>query len=148
VNAASGPKDQLDAILARIRRGYPSLQYRFVEGAPVPAARFPVQPGLAFEIGVNVQRDELHLTAGEHFWIEMFPSSRPGLLDDFVASVLGLISGRYRIVESFVAGRAVSARLERQDDRGVWNRTARWSNLGCLLPLPRRERVLQNSEMP
>lgn len=147
MNAASDPKDQLGTILAQIQRAYPSLQYRWIDRAPVPAARFPVQPGLAFEIGVNVQGDELHLTAGEHFWIEMFPSPTPGLLDDFVATVLGLVSGRYRIVESFVAGRAVSARLERQDDRGVWKRTATWSNLRVLLPLPRRERILRNSEM-
>jgi hypothetical protein len=67
VNAAFSPNPQLDRILARIQREYPSLQHRLADRAPVPAARFPVQPGLAFEIGVNVQLDELHLTDGEHF---------------------------------------------------------------------------------
>jgi hypothetical protein len=131
-------------ILATIRREHPSLRSELLDRAPVPAARFPVQPGLAFTIGVSVQGDELHLTAGDHLWIEMFPSSRPGLLEIFVASVAGLMSGQYRVVESYVGDRAVSARLERRDDRGDWKRTATWGNLRSLLPFPRRQRILRN----
>lgn len=127
-----------------IRREHPSLRSEILMHAPVPAANFPVQPGLAFRIGISVQGDELHLTAGDHFWVEMFPSSRPGLLEDFVASVAGLMSGHYRIVESYIGDRAVSARLEGQDERGDWKRRGTWRSMAPLLPFPRRQRTLCN----
>ena len=144
VSSAQLPSDELETILATIRREHPSLRSEVVDDAPVPAARFPVQPGLAFRIGISVQRDELHLTAGDHFWVAMFPASKPGVRGQFVDSVAGLMSGQHRVVESYLGGRAVAARLERQDERGDWKTTATWANFGSVLPFPRRERVLRN----
>ncbi len=33
----------------------------------------PKQPGLDFDVNLNLQGDELHLNAGTGFWLEWFP---------------------------------------------------------------------------
>ena len=43
----------------------------------------PAQPGLAFDVSVNLQGDELHLNAGKYFWLEWFPCTDAGVEADF-----------------------------------------------------------------
>ena len=68
------------------------------------------------------------------------------VVDEFVEALTGLLSGRYRILESHVLGRPVAARLQRPSGPGRWKTVARWGNLGVLLPWPRRHRVVQNNQ--
>jgi len=134
---------QLEDLLARVRARHPSLRIDEVM-PPFRSAHMPIQPGLRFAIALSVQGDELQLYVGDRFWVEYFPSSKPVVVEDLEARVLGLISGECRIVESYIGHHGVSARLECRDESGRWRRRARWSSLRSLLPLRRHERVLQN----
>ncbi len=58
--------------------------------------------------------------------------------------VTGFLSGRFRILESYVLGTPVTARLQRPTGSGTWKTIATWSNLGVLIPWFRRHRVVQN----
>lgn len=103
----------------------------------------PVQPGLTFDINLNLQGDELHLSAGA-FWLEWFPCTRPDVVQAFREAVHGLLSGAYRIREHYRGGRPFKAELQKPDDDGGWQTIGTW--YGWAWPLPRRtfEKVLQN----
>jgi hypothetical protein len=102
----------------------------------------PPQPGLAFFVNLNLQGDELHLSAGS-FWLEWFPCTRPAIVDQYRDAVTGLLSGRYRILEHYIGAWAVRAQLQRPEAEG-WQTIGTWANLGAAVPWPRRRRVLQN----
>jgi len=141
---SQSPADrQLEDLVARVRARHPSLRIDEVM-SPFRSAHIPIQQGLRFAITLSAQGDELHLNVGDLFWVEYFPSLKPGVVEEFEARVMGLISGECRIVESYIGARGVSARLECRDESGLWRRRATWSSLRSLLPLRRHERVLRN----
>jgi len=102
----------------------------------------PPQPGLAFFVNLNLQGDELHLSAGS-FWLEWFPCTRPAIVDQYRDAVTGVLSGRHRILEHYIGPWAVKAQLQRPEAKG-WQTIGTWANLGAVVPWPRRRRVLQN----
>jgi len=54
----------------------------------------PAQPGLSFEVHLNLQnRDELHLVASA-FWCEWFPCSNPKKVERYIEAVSGLLVPR------------------------------------------------------
>jgi hypothetical protein len=129
-----------------VRRAFPNLtidetaEPEHVDGL----IEIPAQPALPFRVVISLQGDELHLNVGEHLWVEWFPCGETAVFDRFVDAVAGILSGRYRIVESSVAGKVISARLQRPvDDR--WRTLATSSSLDVrvMLPLRRSHRVLQ-----
>jgi hypothetical protein len=125
--------ERFDAVVDRIRAVFPRLRVEVRKDQPHAhaTAELLVQPGLDFEISFNLQnRDELHLSAGHHFWVEWFPSGKQEVFDQFSEAAMGLISGDYRIVEFYLLGRAIKAQLERPSASGGWERIATWSNLG------------------
>ena len=102
----------------------------------------PQQPGLNFDMNLNLQGDELHLSAGA-FWLEWFPCTRPDVIDAFREAVVGLISGGYRIREHHRGGRPFKAELQTPGVDG-WQTIGTW--YGWIWPFPRRtvEKILQN----
>jgi len=139
--------ERFDSVVHRIRQSSPGLQVDVHKEHPHAhaLAEIPAQPGLDFPISLTLQnRDEVHLSAG-HFWVEWFPLGRPEVFEQISAAVVGLISGDYRIVESYVFGRAVRASLERPGASGVWETVATWSNLGGVIPWTSRRNVIQNT---
>ena len=139
--------ERFDALVDQIRAAFPTIRVEVRKDHPhVEAiAKLPVQPGLDFELSFNLQnRDELHLNAGHHFWVEWFPCGEQRVFDGFSQAAVGLISGEYRIVESYLFGRAVNAKLERPRASGGWERIATWSNLGSLIPWARQRTIIQN----
>ncbi|MDP9281270.1 MAG: hypothetical protein M3P38_04150 [Chloroflexota bacterium] len=143
--------ERFDSVVDRIRQSSPGLHVEVQKEHPhVHAlAQLPVQPGvqpgLDFRISLTLQnRDELHLSAG-HFWVEWFPVGSPEVFEQISAAVVGLISGDYRIVESYVFGRAVRASLERPGASGGWETVATWSNLGGLIPWTSKRNMIQNT---
>jgi hypothetical protein len=59
----------------------------------------PKQPGLDFEIYLNLQnKDELHICTDD-IWCQFFPINSQDVLDSFNDAVQGLIEGRYRILQ-------------------------------------------------
>lgn len=139
--------ERFDQAIQIIRDRFPQLRIEIDQDHPhVDAlAEIPQQPGLDFDVGINLQNaDELHLTAG-HLWVEWFPCGDQEVFDQYVEAVIGILSGEYRIVESYVLGSAVTAQLQRPQVDGSWERVTGWGNLGCLVPLPRKRRIVQNS---
>lgn len=140
--------ERFNSVIDRIRTAFPSLHIEARGETPHfhAAADVPVQPGLNFKLSLSLQnRDELHLNAGRHFWIEWFPGGRQDVFERYAEAAIGLISGDYRIVELTLFGRVVKARLEQSTASGRWATTATWSNLGGLIPWPTTPNVLHNN---
>ena len=94
----------------------------------------PKQNGLKFDVNINLQGDELHMSAG-HFWLEWFPCSDAGVVESFREAVQGLLSGEFRILEYYRGKRAIKADLQRPSGEG-WKTVGTWSTLS--LPIPYR----------
>jgi len=99
----------------------------------------PKQPGLDFDVFVNLQGDELQLNAGANFWVEWFPCTDEGVEADFFEAVHGLLSGQFRIVEHHRRGKAFKAVLQRPINGG-WESRKTWHS--PRLPLGSLTRVL------
>ena len=147
MNATRIERERFDEAVAGIRREFPDLRIDVTQGHPnyEVMADIPAQPPrLAFSVGINLQNhDELHLTAS-HLWVEWFPCGDEEVFQRFMQAVSGLLSGRYRILESFVGRRPVKAALQRPIDHDAWETVACWSDLGILVPWKRTKHVVQN----
>ena len=140
--------ERFEQAVEGIHRQFPALHIEVIRDHPsVHAfAEMHVQPGLAFEVIVNLQnRDELHLNAGEHFWVEWFPCGEEQVFHRFMQAVIGVISGEYRVLETYVLGSAAKAELQRPNGHGGWQRVATWANVRALIPVFRSHNVLQNN---
>ena len=131
-------------LFEEIRDAFPRLSMR-LDQEPVQVdleMDIPEQPGLAFRVNLNLQGDELHLSAGA-FWLEWFPCSRPDIVTAYREAVHGLVNGDYRIREHYRGGRAFKAELQKPCADG-WEAIGTW--YGWSWPLRRRtvEKVLQN----
>ena len=129
----------------RIRAAFPALAMK-LDLHPahlVLSMDIPAQPGLCFNVDLNLQnRDELHLVASA-LWIEWFPCTNPERVDEYFEAVSGLLSGRFRIFEHWRGDRAVKAQLQRPGKSG-WNTIATSSKL-LSVPWPQKSfKVVQN----
>jgi hypothetical protein len=88
----------------------------------------PKQSGLAFDVFVNLQGDELHLQAGKYFWLEWFPCTEARVEADFFESLRGLLLGQLRVVEYHSRGKAFKAVLQRRVG-GAWKSHGTWARL-------------------
>ena len=107
----------------------------------------PKQTGLAFKMNLNLQEDELHLNAGDLFWVEWFPCTDSKKAAAYLDAVNGLLSGRHRIVENYVFGKPATASLQRQKN-GKWISIARWGIFWTMLiPWKRTTQVIRNVDI-
>ena len=103
----------------------------------------PEQPGLKFRCQLNCQGDELHMSVG-CFWLEWFPDNDEKIRNAFIDAILGVISGKYRILEYVRWGHEVGAELQAPEGNS-------WKTIGNSSKgiLPRnwlsRTRALQNA---
>ncbi len=136
--------DRFTEAVEIVRRRFPSLRLAVTYEHPHvhAAAELPAQPGLLFDVTIDLQnQDELHLGAGA-LWAEWFPCGEQEVFDGFIEAVLGLLSGDFRILEYRVGSTTTRAELQRPSDRG-WQTLATYRKL-CLLPWRRSTRVMQN----
>jgi hypothetical protein len=103
----------------------------------------PRQPGLAFDVQLNLQHDELYLDVGEGFHVSWFPCTDAAVVERFRRAVRGLLTGSFRIVEGYRGDRCVRAELQ-EPVGGGWKTIATWSGLHVPWPPRVRTRVLQN----
>ena len=87
--------------------------------APVELSiRLLVQPGLRHEVWLALQnKDELHFSVG-HFWLEWFPCTQPSRASEYVAAVIGFLSGHYRVLEHYRGKRCEKAELQAPRNAG------------------------------
>lgn len=129
---------------AAIQGMYPNLKMDIDEGHTQLdlAMNIPAQPGLAFNIHLNLQNeDELHLSAGA-FWNSWFPCTDSEIVEKYIDAVTGLISGEYRIREHLKRGQAFRAELQTLQN-GQWQTISNWGTWS--LPWLRKSfRIMQN----
>ena len=95
----------------------------------------PEQDGLLFPINLNLQNlDELHLSAGG-LWMSWLPCTELENSNAFLAAVTGIISGKFRILETIRNNKLVKSRLQYLKDdewisipRGLYTFT--WPEFG------------------
>jgi len=121
-------------LFEELRAEFPHLVMEFDPATSHVEVSFTIQqqPGLAFDVHLNLQNDdELHLCAGA-FWCSWFPSSKTDVVQKYHDAVAGILAGRNRIVEYVRWGRILGADL--QESRGSgWKTIAR--SRGALLPV-------------
>lgn len=133
------------ALFHELRTAFPTLRMNLELEHPQLDLNMdiPQQAGLAFDVNLNLQGDELHLSTGS-FWLEWFPCTKPEIRELYQDAVIGLLAGRYRIVEHYLGGWAVKAQLQRPTSEAAWQTIGTWGNLGTVVPWPKRTSVLQN----
>ena len=105
----------------------------------------PEQKGLKFKICLYLDnRDELHINAGDHFWLEWFPCTKPERVEQFTDAVIGLISGRYRILEHYRGKRAVKAELQAPNGDD-WKTIGTWSTIDIPIPWKKEYKIVTNA---
>jgi hypothetical protein len=131
-------------IFDQIRQAFPQLQMEVRLDHPHldAAMHIPCQVGLAFAVDLNLQNeDELHLSVGG-LWVSWFPCDHPENVRRFLASVSGILSGEYRILEHVQWGRVVKASLQRPDGAG-WRTVAVSSGFHLPIPWLIKKRVIR-----
>ena len=138
-------RKRFDETVDIVRLRFPTLHLAIDHDDPHVDARLeiPRQPGLDFDVSINLQNlDELHINAGA-LWVEWFPCGDQQVFNQFIEATTGLLSGSHRIVEYHGAGAPAKAELQRPTGSGR-QKIAVWSNLRTLLPFRRMPHVLQN----
>lgn len=103
-------------VIEELRGSFPSFKID-VQDPPSEGLEMevdiPAQPGLVFDVGLNLQNDdELHLTAAG-LWVSWFPCTDPVVTEEYLEAVRGLLSGEFRIAQHRSADRIVGAELQR-----------------------------------
>jgi len=131
-------------VVEMIKKEFPNLRYELTLEHPHCEALLTLlpQPGLKFEVSLNLQSDELHLNVGS-FWCEWFPCRKQEVCDRFMDAVRGLLSGTYRIVEYSRGNNTVKAELQRPV-ADKWERVKWWAKLHIPIPWRTSARILRN----
>lgn len=75
------------------------------------------QPGLDFDINLNLQNnDELHIST-KHIDCALFPADSENVAKEFSNWVIGLVNGNYRIVKYSKNGKLFKANLQRPEGK-------------------------------
>jgi len=82
------------------------------------AMDIPKQSGLDFDVSLNLQDDELHISASG-FWGSYFPMKDPIVITAYLEAVKGILSGEYRILQSMKNGMVITSFLQRPNE-GSW----------------------------
>jgi hypothetical protein len=131
-------------LFRRLREAHPHLEAA-IDPSPENVdveMLIPAQAGLPFDVVLNLQGDEYHLCAGEHFRLEWFPGHDPDVAEQYRNAVDGLLSGRCRIIEHQRFGRVVKSQLQTQVD-GRWKVLGTCRTLDALVPWPTTKRILR-----
>lgn len=133
-------------LFQEIQETFPHLTMKLEQDHPHADLNMdiPGQDGLKFKVNLNLQGDELHLSAGEMFWLEWFPCTDDQVVANYREAVFGLLSGKCRILESYVGTHGCKAQLQMPDgsDWKVIGNSA--SGFWLLVPFFRSTQVLQN----
>src|SRR5262249_12437409 len=100
--------DEVARLFESIQLAFPHLTMRLDRQHPHVDLNMdiPSQPGLLFNVNINLQGDELHLDVGA-LWLEWFPCTDADVVARFREAVRGVLLGTFRIVEHLRGARAV-----------------------------------------
>jgi hypothetical protein len=112
--------DAVATIFREVQRSFPHLRMLLELDHPHVdiSMDIPEQEGLRFTVNLNLQGDELHMSAGG-FWLEWFPCTDESVVRHFLEAVRGILSGRFRILQYSRWGRVIGAELQQPRD-GDW----------------------------
>lgn len=75
-------------------------------------AKFPHQPGLDFDMTVEMDMDELHLSVGPHLALEVWTHNHPERISEAIDDIRRLLTGEYRLVVYSHGETAVGTELQ------------------------------------
>ena len=124
----STPLELAEFAFSEIRESFPDLISRIdrqPDGGVDLEVVFPEQPGLLFEVALNLQNvDELHLNA-PGLCVEWFPCTKPEVLIRYVDAVRGVLAGSHRILQHHRKGCLIKSYLQRPAGES-WETIARY----------------------
>jgi len=129
-------------VFEEVAKRFPALQMVENHDDPVEISiTLPIQPGLSHKVWLCLQNyDELGIKAGDHFYIEFFPCTKPDRVEKYLDAVTGFLSGEYRVLEDYRGATCYWARLQKPDgDR--WRTIATWATIW--IPFWFRKRVME-----
>ena len=149
--AVRSAKDR-DAVIKSLRElqaAFPTLSMKLDEHPRFDLlATFPRQPGLTFDISVEMEGDVLHLTVGQHLVLELWTHNHPERITEAIDDVRGLLAGGYRVVLYRQGETVVGAELQTPTN---WEVVGAWWEFNQAAELPRQQfstQVLQNATSP
>jgi hypothetical protein len=102
----------------------------------------PKQEGLDFDINLNLQTDELHIST-TFLWAQTFPITSQEVRDYFLEDVIGLIKGEYRVKQFLRNGEVCKSILQKPENSEWENRDTHY--LKITFPwLNYEENIIQN----
>ncbi|MGE0269384.1 MAG: hypothetical protein AB7S78_13120 [Candidatus Omnitrophota bacterium] len=135
-----------DYAFSRIQEAFAHLETRIYSDDPADLCMDILrQDGLQFDVKLKLQNeDELSLSAG-YFGNEWSPCTDEYRVKEYIRAVSGLLSGEFRIVESYQGDKPVKAELQAYGDTG-WNTLYLKYSLTFPMPwLEKTTKILQNT---
>lgn len=132
--------------IEKISNAFPSLRMERNENAPVELSiTLPQQKGLKQKIWLCLQNgDELHFQVG-HFWLSWFPCTDESITNAYIETVIGYLSGKYRVYEHYRGKRCVKSELQ-MPRNGSWKTIATsGGSLGLPIPWKKTYNELRNA---
>jgi hypothetical protein len=103
-------------------------------------AKLHRQPGLDFDITVEMEGDELHLSVGPHLALEVWTHNHPERISEAIENIRGLLTGQYRLVVYSHGETRIGTELQGANS-GEWEVVGGW--WGGAPPGTKREQLVQ-----
>jgi len=134
-----------ETAFAKIAGRFPLLNMVRNHDDPVEISiSLPPQEGLKYKVWLCLQNtDELHFSAGDHFWLDWFPCTYPERTALYVEAVCGFLDGQYRILDHHRSGKCFKAELQKPEANG-WRTIGHWTTIWTLPWKKRTYHVLRN----
>ena len=137
--------ERFERVIAMVRQEFPHLAMEVSRGehhSMEASADLAQQPGLDFDVHIDLQADALNLCVAG-LWVEMFPCSKSEVFEPFMGAVRGVLSGEYRIRKSYVGSHLSATQLERPENER-WIPVATDFKWSWLIPRRRTHQIVQN----
>lgn len=132
-------------VIARIARQFPNLEMEQCPDDPVDmSVILPVQSGLKHRVWLGLQNDdELCFGVGalQGHW---FPCTEQSKVDAYCETVVGFLSGSFRVLEHYRGSRCVKSQLQRLDGE-AWKAVYTHGHLSWPFPWKKSYRILSNA---
>lgn len=137
--------------LRKLQAAFPKLTMQIDAHPPFDfLARFLRQPGLTFDIALEMDSDELHISVDQHLVLELWTHNHPERIAAAIDDIRGLLTGEYRVVVYREGGTVVGTDLETPGSNG-WAVVAGWWDASKMAASQRQKlstQVLHNATAP
>jgi len=116
--------------LRALQPAFPTIAMEIADHPPFDfLATFPRQAGLTFNISVEMDADELHVSVDGHLVLEVWTHNHPERIAEAIDDIRGLLAGEYRAVVYRARDSVVMTELQAPAASG-WDVVGGWWELG------------------